>query len=518
MRAADEKVWGVLIVGAGFAGIGMAIALKKAGEEDFVLIERAGRVGGTWRDNTYPGITCDIPSHLYSYSFEPNPRWTRFFAPQEEILAYLEHCAKKYGIVDRIRFGTEIVGAAFDEQAGVWALKTGSGATLKARVVVSGSGHALSRPVFPDIKGRDIFAGKAMHSARWDHGYSLAGKRVAVIGTGASAIQIIPSIGGTVGAMSVFQRTPSWVMPKPDSPITPEAQAAFKARPYLQKAARSVIYWILEAMAVGYVVEPRLNRIRELHALRYLRENVADPVLREKLTPHFRLGCKRILLSNDYYQTLQQANVELVTDAIAEIRARSIVTGDGRVRDVDAIVYATGFETAEAKPPFPIAGLDGRDLGDAWRDGIEAYLGATVAGFPNMFLIVGPNTGLGHSSMVFMMESQFAYVADAVRTMKKRNLRYVDVRRDVQELYNDRLQRRLQRTVWNAGGCASWYLTRTGRNTTAWPGFTFEFRLKTRRFDVDSYVTRTRDDAAARRRAPEAHPPVMVAPPSTTSV
>ena len=518
MKSTGDQVYEVLIVGAGFAGIGMAITLKKAGYEDFVVIERANRVGGTWRDNTYPGITCDIPSHLYSYSFEPNPKWTRFFAPQQEILAYLEHCAKKYGIVDRIRFGTEIVGATFDETAGVWELETASGDTLRARVVVSGSGHALSRPVLPDISGRDTFRGKAMHSARWDHGYSLEGKRVAVIGTGASAIQIIPSIGGSVGAMSVFQRTPSWVMPKPDSDIPARAQAAFTARPYLQKAARSVIYWILETMAVGYVLEPRINRIRELRALRFLRDSVADPVLREKLTPHFRLGCKRILLSNDYYKTLQQPNVELVTDAITEIRDRSIVTADGHVREVDAIVYATGFETAEAKPPFPIAGLGGRDLRDAWRDGIEAYLGATVSGFPNMFLIVGPNTGLGHSSMVFMMESQFSYVLDAVRTIRERRLGYVDVRRDVQKRYNEGLQRRLQRTVWNAGGCASWYLTRTGRNTTAWPGFTFEFRLKTRRFDVDSYVTRPREEPTRRRRGTDVQPPVMVAPPSTTSV
>jgi cation diffusion facilitator CzcD-associated flavoprotein CzcO len=487
----------VLIVGAGFAGLGMAIRLKQEGIDDFTVLERADRLGGTWRDNTYPGIACDIPSHLYSYSFEPNPNWSRFFAPQKEILAYLEHCADKYGIRPHIRFGTEVTGGSFDERTGLWTVKTNDGKTLTARVVISGSGHALSKPVFPDVPGRETFRGKTMHSARWDHDYSLEGKTVAVVGTGASAIQIVPSIAAKVGKMHVFQRTASWVMPKPDREIEPRAQAMFRKRPSVQMFARRAIYWFLEAMALGYVVEPRLNKIRELHALAYLRRSVRDPELRKKLTPHFRLGCKRILISSDYYDTLQRENVELVSDGIAEIRAHSIVTQDGKERPVDAIVYATGFETAEAKPPFPIYGRGGVELGKAWEDGIEAYLGTTIPGLPNLFLLVGPNMGLGHSSMVFMMESQFAYVLDAIRTIKKRGLKFVDVRRDVEKRYNERLQKRLARTVWNTGGCSSWYLTRSGKNTTAWPGFTFEFRLKTRRFDAESYELCS-EDAVAR--------------------
>jgi cation diffusion facilitator CzcD-associated flavoprotein CzcO len=500
----------VLIVGAGFAGIGMAIRLKQAGIDDFTIIERADRVGGTWRDNTYPGIACDIPSHLYSYSFEPNPTWTRLFAPQEEILAYLEHCATKYGVRPHIRFGTAATGASFDERTGLWTVQTGDGTSITARVVVSGSGHALSRPVFPDVPGREAFQGKSMHSARWDHDYSLEGKTVAVVGTGASAIQIIPSIAAKVGKMYVFQRTPSWVAPKPDRKITKREQDTLRDKPYVQMLARRAIYWFLETMAVGYVVEPRLNKIREYRSLQFLRKSVSDPALRKKLTPNFRLGCKRILISNDYYATLQRKNVELVTDGIAEIRANSIVTKDGKERSVDVIVYATGFETSEAKPPFPIAGRGGLDLARAWARNIEAYLGTTIPGFPNAFLLVGPNMGLGHSSMIFMMESQFAYVLDAIQTMRSKRIKSVEVRRAIATRYNDKLQKRLEHTVWNSGGCSSWYLTSNGKNTTAWPGFTFEFRLKTRRFDATNYDILAKEDLF--EPAAKSPQPTIIAP------
>jgi cation diffusion facilitator CzcD-associated flavoprotein CzcO len=504
----------------------MAIRLKQAGIHDFTVLEASDRLGGTWRDNTYPGVACDIPSHLYSYSFEPNPSWSRMFAPQEEILAYLEHCADKYEVRQHIRFGTAVTGASFDERTGLWTVTTsksgetsktepepagtktgkasktgktseaGQTSTLTARVLVSGSGHALSKPVYPDVPGRERFRGQTMHSARWDHAYSLAGKTVAIIGTGASAIQIVPTIANDVGRMHVFQRTAAWVQPKPEFLITERQRDLFRDRPYLQTFARRVIYLALESMAIGYVVEPRLNRLRELACLRFLRDSVPDPALRAKLTPNFRLGCKRILISSDYYRVLQQDNVELVTDAIAEIREHSIVTRDGKERPVDAIVYATGFEAAEARPPFPIAGRAGEDLGQRWKGGVMAYAGTTISGFPNAFLLVGPNTTLGHSSMIFMMESQFAYVLDAIRTIRSRRLKYVDVRRDVEVRYNERLQKRLARTVWNAGGCASWYLDGSGRNTVTWPGFTFEYRYKMRRFDAESYVLAPRSELA----------------------
>jgi cation diffusion facilitator CzcD-associated flavoprotein CzcO len=477
----------ILIIGAGFAGLGMAIRLKQAGIHDFTILEGAERLGGTWRDNTYPGIACDVPSHLYSYSFEPNPNWSRFFGPQKEILSYLEHCAEKYGVVPHIRFGTRANGATFDERTGLWTVETTEGQRITARVVVSGAGHALTKPVYPDIPGRDTFQGKSMHSSRWDHDFDLTGKTVAVVGTGASAIQIIPSIAPKVGHLDVYQRTASWVSPKPDRDISSSEQSLFRNRPAVQKLTRTAIYWVLETMAIGYVVEPRINKIREYLSTRFLERKVKDPELRKKLTPNFRLGCKRILISNDYYDTLQRDNVELVTDGIAEIKAHSIVTKDGKERPVDVIVYATGFETAEAKPPFRITGRAGKELSAAWKDGIEAYLGSTVPGFPNAFLLLGPNTGLGHSSMIFMMESQFNYVLDAIRTMREKAVKYVDLKPEVASDYNRKLQKRLERTVWNSGGCSSWYLTSTGKNTTAWPGFTFEFRMKTRRFDSESY-------------------------------
>ncbi len=494
----------ILIVGSGFAGLCMGIRLKQEGIDDFVILERAGQVGGTWRDNTYPGIACDVPSYLYSYSFEQSPRWTRFFAPQREILAYLEHCADKYAVREHIRFHSELTSARFDEDSGLWTVKTADGQTLTGRALVSGAGHALSKPVYPDIPGRETFAGKTFHSSRWDHSYALEGKTVAVIGTGASAIQIIPRLAEKVGRMHVYQRTAAWVASKPDRPIPEKEQALFRKHPALQKLARGLIYSIMEAMAVGYVVEPRLNAIRELRSRRFLDKSVADPALRAKLTPDFRLGCKRVLFADDYYPALCQKNVELVTDAIAEITPRGIVTRDGKERPVDVIVYATGFEAAELHSPYELVGTGGMDLDTAWKQtgGIQAYKGTTVSGFPNFFLIEGPNTGLGHSSMILMIESQVQYILDAVRTMRRERLKWVDVLPETQARYNEAIQKRLERTVWNTGGCVSWYLTRSGKNTTAWPGFTWEFRLRTRRFDVKRYATARQGAAETARDAP----------------
>jgi cyclohexanone monooxygenase len=301
-------------------------------------------------------------------------------------------------------------------------------------------------------------------------------------------VQIVPSIAGEVGRMHVFQRTAAWVQAKPEHEISERERKLYRDWPQLQRLVRGAIYSVFETLALGYIVEPRLQRLREIACLRFLRESVSDPLLRAKLTPDFRLGCKRILISNDYYSTFAREHVDLVTEPIAEIREHSIVTADGRERPVDAIVYATGFETAQAKPPFPMMGRSGLELKDVWKDGVTAYAGTTIAGFPNAFLLVGPNTILGHSSMIYMMESQFAYVLHAIRTMRARRLKCVEVRPDVEASYNDRLQKRLARTVWNTGGCVSWYKTRSGKNTVTWPGFTFEFRYLMRRFDPDSYL------------------------------
>jgi cation diffusion facilitator CzcD-associated flavoprotein CzcO len=426
-----------------------------------------------------------VQSHLYSFSFEPWPAWTREFAPHGEIFAYLRHCADKYGIRPHVRFGARVVRAVWDERAGTWTVETGDGRTFIARAVVSGCGP-LSRPQLPDIPGLASFEGKTFHSARWDHAFPLGGKSVAVVGTGASAIQIVPSIAPEVGRLLVFQRTAPWLMPKPDAPIPGWKRALFARAPVAQKLARARIYWTRELLALGFVVEPRIMKLGETLGRRRLARQVADPALRAKLTPGYTMGCKRILPTNEYLPALQRPNVELVTDGIAEVRSRAIVTKGGAQHAVDAIVLATGFEAAEQVAPFEVRGRGRRELNEVWRDGAEAYLGTTVAGFPNMFLLIGPNTGLGHSSMVFMIESQVAYVLDALRTMKSEHLKLVDVKPEAQARYNARLQERLKHTVWMSG-CMSWYLTRTGKNTTIWPGFTFEYRLRTRRFDPHAY-------------------------------
>jgi cation diffusion facilitator CzcD-associated flavoprotein CzcO len=475
----------ILIVGTGFAGLGMAIRLKQAGIHDFTVLEQGSEVGGTWRDNHYPGAACDVPSHLYSFSFEPNPTWTRSFANQKEILAYLIGCADKYGVRPHVRFDTAVTSAVYDDKTGMWTVETNRGETFRARVVVSGCG-GLSRPGEPEIPGLEAFEGAKFHSARWDHSFDLTGKRVAVIGTGASAVQIVPAIAPKVGQLFVYQRTPPWIMPKPDDPIPEKTRDLFARTPFLQKLARVGQYWPREIFAYGFTRDPRLLKLGETISRRYLQRKVKDPALRAKLTPSYKLGCKRVLPTNDYYPALQRDNVELVTDGIAEVRPHGIVSKDGTERAVDVIVLATGFEAAEAVAPFDVRGREGRDLSATWKDGAEAYLGTSVAGFPNMFLIVGPNTGLGHTSMVFMIESQITYILDAIKTMRKRGLASVEVREDVQTRFNSDLHARFPRTVW-ASGCVSWYQTRSGKNTTLWPGFTVEYRLRTRRFDAGSY-------------------------------
>ncbi len=422
----------ILIIGAGFGGLALGIRLKRAGVQDFVILESAPRLGGTWRDNHYPGAACDVESHLYSFSFEPSASWTRQFAPQREILAYLERCSDKYGLGPHIRLGTRVTGASLDERSGIWEVfsrdvETGEVRTTRARVLVSACG-GLSRPAYPDIAGLSSFSGKTMHSARWDDGYSLARKRVAVIGTGASAIQIVPAIAPLVDKLYVFQRTPPWIVPKRDRVISPWARRLFRGAPLLQRLVRANLYWRNELYGCGFVVDSRLMRPAHRAALRHLQRSVADPGLRARLTPSYVIGCKRILPTDDYYPALQRSNVELVTDGIREIAAGGVVTHDGaggaRERSVDALVLATGFRAAEGKA-LPLRGRGGRELSSAWSDGAQAYLGTTVAGFPNVFFIVGPNTGLGHTSMVLMIESQVEYIIDCVRQMQGRGLKWI---------------------------------------------------------------------------------------------
>jgi cation diffusion facilitator CzcD-associated flavoprotein CzcO len=489
----------IVIVGTGFAGLGMAIRLKRAGIHDFVVLEQADGVGGTWRANHYPGAACDVESHLYSFSFAPNAGWSRRFAPQAEILAYLERCTDDYGIRPHIRFGTAVRSARFDDRRGTWTIETSDGRRLEARAIVTGCG-GLSRPAYPQIPGLDDFSGPMFHTARWDDAAKLAGKRVGVIGTGASAIQVVPAIASEVAELSVFQRTPPWIFAKSDAPIDARTQARYRRWPALRLLERQRLYWLHELLVLGFVVEPRLMKLAARLALGHLRRSVADPELRQKLTPSYTLGCKRILLSNDYYPALQRENVELVTDAIERVVPQGVVTRDGRLRELDAIVLATGFQAAEAVAPFAVCGRGGRDLSTEWTDGAEAYLGTTVSGFPNLFILVGPNTGLGHSSMVLMIESQIKYVLDCLVLQRQRGLGWVDVKPEVQRRYNEALHARLDRTVW-ATGCTSWYRTQSGKNTTLWPGFTFDFRRRTRRFDAESYELAERRSVDDKLRA-----------------
>jgi cation diffusion facilitator CzcD-associated flavoprotein CzcO len=476
----------IAIIGTGFAGLCMGIRLKQVGLDSFTILERAEAIGGTWRDNTYPGAACDVPSHLYSFSFEPNPRWTRQFAPQAEILDYLEHCTDKYGLRPHLRFNSPVTAARFDERAGGWLLQVGGGQELRADIVISGTG-GLSRPSRPSIPGLAGFQGKVFHSARWDHGYALEGKTVALIGTGASAIQIVPEIAPRVKQLHLFQRTPPWILPKEDRAIGERERKLYQALPLAQWLHRQAIYWRLESRAPFFTTTPGVLKLAGRLASRFLERSIPDPVLRAKLTPDYTLGCKRVLLSDDYYPALLRPNVELVTDGIQEVVRDGLRTKDGTVRPVDAIIFATGFQAAEAVAPFPIQGRGGLDLEEAWRTNAEAYLGAAVAGMPNFFFIVGPNTGLGHSSMVFMIESQVQYVLECIQAIRREGLGYLEVRQDVQERFNRRLQERLGRSVWSTGGCVSWYTTSSGKNTTLWPGFTFEFRLRTRRPDLADY-------------------------------
>jgi cation diffusion facilitator CzcD-associated flavoprotein CzcO len=489
----------VLVIGTGFAGLGMGIRLKQAGFHDFIIVEQAGSVGGTWRDNHYPGAACDIPSYLYSFSFEPNPEWSRSFGGQAEILAYLNHCADKYGLRPHLQFNREIVRAAFDERAQRWEVRTKDGQTLRARTIVSGCG-GLSRPSYPDIPGLSTFEGKTFHSARWDHSYAMEGKRVGVIGTGASSIQIVPAIAPKVGKLTVFQRTAPWIVPKIDVAIPERLKGIFRLAPALQKFMRGAIYSLLEARAYAFVVRPPLLKKAEPNALRYLGSQVKDRALRAKLTPSYRMGCKRILPSNEYYPALQRENVELVTEAIDRVTPAGVRTSDGREHPLDALICATGFQAAEMCAPFEIRGLGGRELNGEWKNGAEAYLGTTVAGFPNLFLLVGPNTGLGHNSMVYIIESQIAYVVGAVQAMREARLESLVVRADAQRRYNARVQERLAKTIWSTGGCKAWYSTREGKNTTLWPGFSLEYRFRTRRFDLGPY------ERVAEGRHPEVSP------------
>lgn len=484
----------IAIIGAGFGGIGLAIKLREAGIDDFTIFERAKGLGGTWRDNTYPGCACDVASNLYSYSFAQNPEWSRIYSPQAEILAYLKKVARDSNVERSIRYGHELLEARWDENRRHWQLKTSSG-EFTADIVVTAVG-ALGEPFVPKLQGIERFAGKSFHTFHWDHQHDLAGKEVAVIGTGASAVQVVPAIQPLVGKLKVFQRTPIWLIPRMDGKTSKLTRTLLRRMPLLQRAIRAAWFAGVESfVGLPQFVDRRFFTVFEALGHWHLRRQVTDPVLREKLTPHYRFFCKRPALSDDFYPALTQPNVELVTSGIQEIRKYSIVTQDGVEHPVDTLIFATGF-----KVPHQISeriyGDNGRRMSEVFGTAPAAYLGSTVSGYPNLFMLMGPFAGPGSQSFIYMLEAQMRYVTDAVRTMRRRNLAVVDTRPDVFHAFHREMNDRSRNTTWVSGGCKSYYQNAEGGNAGLWPHWSFMFRWRTRRFDLRKFETQAKEVAA----------------------
>ena len=470
-----------LIIGAGFSGLGAAIKLKQAGHTDMVILERAEDVGGTWRDNTYPGCRCDVQSSLYSYSFAPKADWSETYPSQPELWDYLQKITSSYGLRHYLRLGHEVTDARWNGAAKRWHVTTTRG-SFDARYLIAGLGF-LVEPSLPDIPGIETFAGTIMHSARWDHSWQAAGRRVAVVGTGASAIQIVPSIQPEVEHLTVFQRTAPFVVPHNNHPLKPRTKALYKLFPWVQRLPRAGVYWAREVLAIGFTKNPKILKRAEAAWRKHMESAVTDPQVRAQLTPTYDLGCKRVLPSNDFYPAIARPNVSLVTEKIIEFRPDAVVTADGAAHKMDTVILATGFRVADYPMFTRIVGVGGTTLAAALGG---TYLGTVVPGFPNYFQLTGANTGLGHSSMLFMIESQLSYIIDGIAKTQASGGQF-EVRPEVAAAYNAELQRKLPKTVWGSG-CSSWYLDSEGRNLTLWPGFTFDFRRRTREFRSSDFV------------------------------
>lgn len=471
----------VLIIGTGFGGLCMAIQLKKAGFEQFTLLEKASDVGGTWRDNTYPGAACDVQSHLYSFSFEPKHDWSRKFGLQPEILDYMRHCADKYDLKKHIQFNCEVRTVTFDEPAGQWRVETATGDVYEAGIVVTATGQ-LNQPAWPNVPGLDSFKGALFHSARWDHSYPLQDKRVAVIGTGASAIQFVPEIVPKVKSLSLFQRSAAWVLPKPDRAFKKWEQGLFQNFPVWDRLYRFLIYWKNESRALAFTRFNSLLNIFAWQAKRFARSQVHNPQKRHNLIPDYQIGCKRILISNDWYNAVDQDHVNLVTTGIERVVSDGIVTTDGAFHKADTLILGTGFAASEFLSPMTVTGRDGQTLNDAWAQGAEAYKGIAISGFPNFFMLYGPNTNLAHNSIVFMLESQVRYIISCIRELRAQPGMTMDVKPERLRQFSSQVQERLNQSVWESG-CQSWYLDKNGKNTINWPSFTFTYRRET--FNAD---------------------------------
>jgi len=485
----ENNVFEAGIIGAGFSGIGAAIKLKEAGFKSFIVFERAESLGGTWRDNIYPGCGCDVPSHLYSYSFEKNPNWSHLFSKQEEILDYLKKCSIKYNVENDIVYNTEILKAEFDEKMGYWLLTDNHSKEYKARSIIAALGP-LNVPNVPKIKGIDKFKGSVFHSSEWDYSFDITNKNVVVIGTGASAIQFVPEIADQVKQLCVFQRTAPWVVAKPDFAFPSWFKKGLATIPFVEYLLRELIYWLAELRGKGFFGNETIYNYLEKDARKHIIRSIKDEALRKAVTPNYKIGCKRVLPSNDYYPALEKDNVELVTAQIDQVTANSVIDKNGVERQADLIIYATGFVASEFERAVSVKGLGGIDLEATWAaEGPEAFKGVNINGFPNFHLLVGPNTGLGHNSIIHIIESQLNYVVDYMKLLETvPTTTYFNVKESVQNAYNETLQERLKSTVWNSGGCKSWYLTSNGKNTSLWPGHTTEYRRITKQINIKDYA------------------------------
>jgi cation diffusion facilitator CzcD-associated flavoprotein CzcO len=475
----------IAIVGAGFSGIGMAIQLLRDGQTDFTIFERADELGGVWHHNTYPGIACDVPSYLYQYSFEQRKDWKQPCPPGDEIAAYLRDVADSYGVVPHIRFGTEITESTWNEESARWTLAAADGSTHEAEALVLGCGQ-LHRPRWPEIEGMDEFSGHAFHSAQWDHDYDLTGKRIACIGTGASAIQFVPPVAEQAAHLDVYQRTAPWMLPR-KNPEYPKWMLTMVQRvPGVHQIRRAYLFLWMEMVISGLTRYPPIRKVLEAWSHSFMKKEVDDPELLAKITPDYPLGCKRVLFSSYYLEALARPNVELITDRIEKIVPEGVQTDDGTVHEVDAIIWGTGFKTNDFIAPMAVHGRDGAELNQAWAAGAEAHLGITVAGFPNLFLMYGPNTNVAVGTIIYMLESQIGYIADALRVLRDRRARSLEVRADVQKQFNDGVQRQFQESIWT--NCNSWYRQAgSGKITNNWPDHMQAYRKATKEVDLDEY-------------------------------
>ncbi len=475
----------VAIIGTGFGGLGMAYYLKQAGIDSFTIFEKAADVGGVWRENTYPGAGCDVPSHLYSFSFEPHYPWACRYGKQHEIVAYMQHCVQKYDLRSHMRFGCEVTGASFDEARGVWQVQLASGESFEAEVLISAVGQ-LHRPSYPKIAGRESFKGPSFHSANWDHSVDLNGKTVAVIGTGASAVQFVPEIVKQVKQLKLFQRSPGWVGPKVEKTFNRFELWLLKTFPIVHDLDRLRIFFVCEALAYAYNGHKWAEwLIRSMSKLQ-IRIQVRDPVLRKKLTPTFSIGCKRILMTTEWLRALVKPNLEVVDDAIQEITPTGVRTADGKLREVDAIIYGTGFAATDFLAPLKVKGLNGVDLRERWSKGAQAYLGMSVSGFPNFFVLYGPNTNVGSGSIIFMLERQQRYITQMIQAQQQEAWCYADLKAEAEAEYNREMRQRSESSTY-AGDCQSWYKTADGINTNNWVGSMMEFRRRTATPQLERY-------------------------------